>query len=113
VHLSQPHTQVVIVGDGEPSNRLYSTAVAQFTLGRAVLKLEPNKAVPRNLPPALAETIPHLPAVKEGKTAAVVCSGFSCQPPIFDPQELARSLRQALEKSVLKPDPEFHKQKEG
>jgi len=103
VHLSQPHTQVVIVGDGEPSNRLYTTAVAQFTLGKAVLKLEPNKAVPRNLPPALAETIPHLPAVKEGKTAAVVCSGFTCQPPIFDPEELARSLRQALEKSVLKP----------
>ena len=103
VHLSQPHTQVVIVGDGEPLNRLYTTAAAQFTLGKAVLKLEPNKAVPRNLPPALAETIPHLPAVKEGKTAAVVCSGFTCQPPIFDPEELARSLRQALEKSVLKP----------
>jgi uncharacterized protein len=99
VHLSQPHTQVVIVGDGEPSNRLYTTSVAQFTLGKAVLKLEPNKAVPRNLPPALAETISHLPAVKEGKTTAVICAGFTCRPPIFDPEELAQSLRRTVEKS--------------
>src|SRR2546425_3477695 len=99
VHLSQPHTQVVIVGDGELANRLYTAAVAQFTLGKAVLKLEPNEAVPQNLPPAFAETIPHLPVVKEGKIAAVICFGFSCQPPIFDPDELTQSLRRTQEKS--------------
>ncbi len=99
MHLSQPHTQVVIVGDGELANRLYTAAVAQFTLGKAVLKLEPNEAVPQNLPPALAETIPHLPVVKEGKIAAVICFGFSCQPPIFDPDELTQSLRRTQEKS--------------
>jgi hypothetical protein len=57
-----------------------------------VLKLAVNKAVPQNLPPALALTIPELPAVKEGKTVAVVCSGFTCQPPISDPDALTRSL---------------------
>jgi hypothetical protein len=28
----------------------------------------------------------------DGRSFAVVCSGFSCQPPIFDAQELARTL---------------------
>jgi len=52
--------------------------------------------VPQNLPPALAETIPHLPEVKQEKTVAVICSGFTCQPPISDPEELSRSLRSVL-----------------
>jgi len=52
--------------------------------------------VAQNLPPALAQTIPELPAVKENKTVAVICSGFACQPPITDPQELAESLHRAL-----------------
>jgi uncharacterized protein YyaL (SSP411 family) len=93
VHLSHPHTQIVILGNGEPAGLLYNAAVAPYSAGKAVLKLAPNQAVPQNLPPALAQTIPHLPAVKEEKTVAVVCSGFTCQPPISDPQELARSLQ--------------------
>ena len=32
--------------------------------------------------------IPQLPVLKEGKSVAVVCSGFSCQPPITDPEQL-------------------------
>jgi uncharacterized protein len=84
--------QIVIIGNGELADRLYNAAVAPYSASKAVLKLAANKAVPRNLPPALAETIPQLPAVKEEKTVAVVCSGFTCQPPISDPDELARSL---------------------
>jgi uncharacterized protein len=93
VHLAYPHTQVVIVGDDDLADRLYDAAAAPFSSSKAVLKLAPNKAVPQNLPSALAETIPQLPAVKEGKTVAIVCSGFTCQPPISDPDKLARSLR--------------------
>jgi hypothetical protein len=58
----------------------------------AVLRLDVDKAVAQNLPPALAETIPNLPALGEGRSFAVVCSGFACQPPIFDARELARAL---------------------
>jgi hypothetical protein len=63
----------------------------------AVLRLDGDKAVAQNLPPALARTIPNLPALGggrsfDGRSFAVVCSGFACQPPIFDPQELARTL---------------------
>jgi len=93
VHLSHPHTQIVIVGNDELASRLYRAAVVPFSPGKAVLKLIASTAVPKNLPPALAETIPNLPAVKQEETVAVVCSGFSCQPPISDPEELTRSLR--------------------
>ncbi len=61
VHLSRPHTQVVVVGNNEA--------------------------------PALAETIPHLPALSEKTSAAIICSDFSCQPPIANPKELTESLR--------------------
>src|SRR5580692_1928645 len=94
VHLAHPHTQIVIVGNDELAGRLYNAAVAPYSASKAVLMLSANQAVPQNLPPALAETIPQLPAVKEEKSVAVVCSGFTCQPPISDPAELARSLRE-------------------
>jgi uncharacterized protein YyaL (SSP411 family) len=57
-----------------------------------VLHIPATAAVPQNLPPALAETIPNLPAWKENRSFAVICSGFACQPPIFDPAELSRQL---------------------
>jgi uncharacterized protein len=94
VHLAHPHTQIVIVGNDELADRLYRAAVAPYSASKAVLKLPPNQAVAQNLPPALAETIPQLPAIKQEKTVAVVCSGFTCQAPISDPDELTRSLRQ-------------------
>jgi len=92
VHLSQPHTQVVVVGDDELAQRLHAAAVTPFALNKSVIRLAGGEAVRQNLPPSLADTIPLLPPVREGKTVAVVCSDFTCQPPIFDPAELARAL---------------------
>ena len=91
-HFSQPHTQVVIVGDGVAAEGLYGAAVKAFNFGKAVLKLTASQAVAQNLPPVLAETIPQLPAIREGKAVAIVCSGFSCLPPVFDGEDLARVL---------------------
>jgi uncharacterized protein len=93
VHLSRPHTQVVVIGEGAVAEQLYRVAVKPFLASKAVLKLSPDQAVSQNLPPALAETIPQLPATNARKAAAVVCSGFSCQPPIFDPEDLAKTLQ--------------------
>jgi uncharacterized protein YyaL (SSP411 family) len=93
VHLSHAHTLIVILGNDALAHRLYRAAVGPYSACKAVLKLAPNEAVPQNLPAALAETIPQLPAIKEGKTVAVVCSGFTCHPPIDNPDDLARSLR--------------------
>jgi len=89
----QPHTQVVIAGSDELADRLAVAALAQFSLNMSVLRLPQGEAVPQMLPPALAETIPNLPAIKAGKTVAVVCSGFTCQPPVSSPDELAVLLK--------------------
>jgi hypothetical protein len=97
MHFSQPHTQVVVVGNDEVAAELYRAAVRLLELSMAVLRLDADKAVAQNLPPALARTIPNLPALGggrsfDGRSFAVVCSGFACQPPIFDAQELGRAL---------------------
>jgi len=92
VQLSQPHTQVVVIGSDGVAEKLYRTAVASYSASKSVLCFTPGKVVPQNLPPALAETLPNLPGVSEGKTAAIVCSGFACLPPISEPEELNRSL---------------------
>jgi hypothetical protein len=62
----------------------------------SVVHLTDSGAVAQNLPPVLAETIPNLPALKESKSIAVVCTNFACRPPIDDPEELATVLRDAL-----------------
>ncbi len=95
VHLAQPHTQVVILGTDPLADQLWRAATASFAFNQVVLKLAPNEAVAQNLPPALAETIPNLPAAKENPGAAVICTSFTCRPPIFDPAELTRSLARA------------------
>src|SRR5256712_749406 len=94
VHLSRPHTQVVVVGNDVVAEDLYRSAVAPFALNKAVIKLTGlENIVSQNLAPALAETIPHLPALSEKTSAAIICSDFSCQPPIANPKELTESLR--------------------
>jgi len=107
VRFIQPHTQVVVVGKDASAMELYRAAVRPLGLSTAVLRLDADKVVAQNLPPALAETIPNLPQLGEGRSAdgrsfdeqssggrsfAVVCSGFACQPPIFDVQELVHAL---------------------
>jgi uncharacterized protein len=89
----RPHTQVVIAGSGDKADKLLAAAVARFSLNKSVLHLGEGEIVPQMLPPALAETIPNLPAVKEGKTVAVVCSNFTCQPPVAEVDELHQMLR--------------------
>src|ERR1039457_1953021 len=118
VRFIQPHTQVVVVGKDAAAMELYRTAVRPLGLSTAVLRLDADKVVAQNLPPALAETIPNLPQLGggqsfdgrsadgrsfDGRSFAVVCSGFACQPPIFDVQELARALSPQVHKSGQPP----------
>jgi uncharacterized protein YyaL (SSP411 family) len=94
---SAPHTQVVILegaDDGATANALHETSVASFSLNKAALRIAADRAVAENLPPALAQTIPNLPAVKEKKTVAVVCSESSCKPPVSSAEELRALLGQ-------------------
>lgn len=84
-----PHTQIVIVGNDKVAADLYRTAVRPLSLNTAVIRLDRDKAVAQNLPPALGENIPHLPDLKGEKSFAVLCSAFACQPPVFEVAELA------------------------
>ena len=90
-----PHTQVVIVeskNDDPTADALHDVAIESFSLSKSVLCLSADQAMAKNLAPALAETISNLPAIKERKTVAVVCSGFSCKPPVSEPEELRKML---------------------
>ena len=91
-HLTRPHTQVVVVGNDDSARDLYRSALRLPSLNTAVIRLDPAKAVPQNLPPSLAQTIPHLPALSAGRSFAVVCSESGCQPPVFHAEELSRML---------------------
>jgi uncharacterized protein len=87
VHFSLPHVQIVIVGEEHEADQLKSAAGESFALNKAVIKLQRSTAVAANLPAALAETIPHMP-LGTAKATALVCTGFSCLPPISDAEEL-------------------------
>ena len=89
---SRPHTQVVVIGKDERADDLQRATVSPYSISKSVLRFDPDHVVAENLPPALAQTLPNLPAVKEKKTVAVLCSGFSCQPPVESVEALQASL---------------------
>ena len=93
IHFLRPHTQVIVLGKDELAKQLYKTAIQPFAFGKTVLSLVPEAVVAQNLPPALAASIPTLPAVADKRSAAILCSEFTCQPAIFEPNLLAKELR--------------------
>jgi uncharacterized protein YyaL (SSP411 family) len=101
VHFLENPVQVVVIGDDEADGAALSdVAAADFGFNKSVLRLTTSQVAAENLPPALAETIPNLPQLKSGKAFAVLCSGFTCQPPITEPQELLKALDAALQKQA-------------
>jgi len=101
-HLLEGAVQVVVIADdkdAEATNQLQAAAVADFSFGKTVLRVSTNQAVGENLPPVLAATIPGLPGLGAGKSFAVLCSGSTCQPPVFDAVELRRGLEAAAQRS--------------
>jgi len=87
-----PQTEVIVVGQDEVAEQLYRAALGPLSLAKAVLRLPVSAIVPQDLPPTLAETLPNLPVLSEKRSFAVICTGFTCQPPIFDPAEVSRQL---------------------
>jgi len=101
LHLLENPVQVVVIADHaeeETAKSLVAVAAAPFAFNKSLLRLTANQAFAGNLPPALAATIPNLPGLSSGKSFAVLCSGFACQPPVADPAELRRTLESALGK---------------
>jgi uncharacterized protein len=98
VYFLESPVQVVVVAENQERARdLYRAAIEPFAFAKTVLYLTPNQAVAENLPPALAATIPNLPQLGQSAPFAVLCSGMTCQPPIFEAEELRRKLRDALD----------------
>jgi uncharacterized protein YyaL (SSP411 family) len=78
--------QVVVAGaEGDAgAQKLEEAANAVYRFGKAVLRVTPGISL-EYLPPALRETLPHLPA---DKATALVCFGNTCMPPTDDPEKL-------------------------
>jgi len=105
VHLLESPVQVVVIAENAAENaaddaaaKLSAAATAAFAFNKTVLRLTQNQAIAANLPPALAATIPNLPELRSGKAFAVLCSGFSCQPPIQDPEKLRHAIESTLKR---------------
>ena len=91
--LARPAVQVVIVGEGLAAAQLEVVALARFAINKTVIRLRRDQL--GTLPPALAETLPHLGV--DGPAIALVCSGHTCQPPITDAALLVAALHAADE----------------
>jgi uncharacterized protein len=89
-YLESPVQVVVVAGDDGKTDaaEMLDVAIKPFGFNKTVLHLAKGQVVAANLPPVLAETIPNLPQVHEKKSVAVICSGRSCQPPVFGASDL-------------------------
>ena len=103
LHFLKSPLQVVVIAaeDSESqASELIAIANSAFGVNKTALRLPASQVVPSNLPPALAATLPNLPLLHSGRSFAVLCSGSTCQPPIFSPDELRKALESSLQPSV-------------
>jgi uncharacterized protein YyaL (SSP411 family) len=93
-HLRAP-VQVVVVGrpGDEHTTDLMQAGWQAPRAGKRVLFFEPGTVESRDLPPGLAETLPHVPF--DGAPVALVCEGSTCHPPIQTPEALRELLAPA------------------
>jgi uncharacterized protein YyaL (SSP411 family) len=74
------------------ARKLAAMATARFAVNKRVIALRPEQVKAEELPPMLAETLPHLPELARGRAFAVVCQGASCQPPTSDGEKLLEAI---------------------
>jgi uncharacterized protein YyaL (SSP411 family) len=93
LHQRGPFEVVITGASNDPqAAELERAAHSVFRFGKAVLRATPERiASPNDLPPALAETLPHLRA---DVAQALVCMGTSCRPPVTEPAALVALLTQ-------------------
>jgi hypothetical protein len=89
-----PQLQVCVIGDDAAARELEAAAEARYSSNKSVVRLKREQLAvqsPAMLPPALEQTLPHLPRVQG--SFAVVCSGQSCQTPVGTVKELEAVLK--------------------
>ncbi|HEY1648064.1 MAG TPA: thioredoxin domain-containing protein [Terracidiphilus sp.] len=84
--------QVIVVGSGPEAFRLEATAMARFAVNKTVMRIAPQSLATENLPPAIAEVLPHVPQPEGAPAWALVCLGRTCLPPVTDPEALLEAL---------------------
>ena len=87
----RPHTQVVVIGNDQPGQQLYAAAIAPFALNKSVIRMRSSERT-STPPTSTGRNDPESAGGEEGKSVAVVCSNFTCMPPIDDPDQLAKTL---------------------
>ena len=87
LHARQPMEIVITGNTGDPqAAALEQAANSVYRFGKAVLRVTSERIrSTETLPPALAETLPHLRA---DVAQALVCVGATCRPPVSDPAAL-------------------------
>ena len=83
-----PPLQIVVIGEDATADELEAAATVGYAVNKSVIRLSPAQ-VAGELPPLLAETLPHL---KLDRSVAVVCKGTSCLPGVFVPHQLLEVL---------------------
>jgi uncharacterized protein len=90
----QRAVQVCVIGDDAAARRLEAVALARYAVNKSVIRLRRDQL--GALPKALAETLPHLPGLKEPGSFAVVCNGKGCLPPVSTVDDLIAAMNQSL-----------------
>jgi len=88
--LIHPAVQVCVFGEDKLARELEAAARARFAVNKTVVRLGRDQI--DSLPPLLADTLPHLPALREPGSFAVICSNNGCQPPVNDVDSLIAAL---------------------
>jgi uncharacterized protein YyaL (SSP411 family) len=84
----EPPVQICVLGEDALADELAAAAITPYAVNKSVIRLKSSQLAA--LPPALAETLPHLPAAQG--SVAVVCKGNACLPPIKSVEELTSVL---------------------
>ncbi|WP_188759786.1 thioredoxin domain-containing protein [Edaphobacter acidisoli] len=90
----QRAVQVCVIGDDANARKLEAVALARYAVNKSVIRLRRDQL--GALPPALAETLPHLPGLKGEGSFAAICNGKGCLPPVSTADELIEAMNQAL-----------------
>jgi uncharacterized protein YyaL (SSP411 family) len=84
--------QVIVVGDGPHAEELEAAAISGFAVNKTVMRIEPSRIAPGQLPEAIEETLLPAPAPAGAHAWALVCRGRTCLPPIAGREDLLRAL---------------------
>jgi uncharacterized protein len=91
----QRPVQVCVIGDDAAARRLETVALARYAVNKSVIRLRRDQM--GALPPMLAETLPHLPGLRDvSQSFAVVCTSKGCLPPVQTVDDLIAAMNQSL-----------------